>query len=144
MGKLSFTGSSELNDAFARVSNIPFDVTEEALTAMADVAMKEIRDTGNYMGVRDDDSAVHILDTLVSKRAKRTDDGGRKAITFNGTRRRGNTETRNAEIAFVNEYGKRGQPARPFIRTALEQNEERISAPGVKIVGDWIEENFKK
>ena len=65
-------------------------------------------------------------------------------ITFDGTRKRGNTITRNAEIAFVNEYGKRGQDARPFMKTALSQNEALISEPGVTIIGDWIEENFKK
>ena len=30
--------------------------------------------------------------------------------------------TRNAEIAFINEYGKRGVPARNFIRKANEQS----------------------
>ena len=96
------------------------------------------------MGVRDEDSDVHILDHITTKKAKQTDDGGYEKITFDGTRRRGKTTTRNAEIAFVNEYGKRGQDARPFMRTALYQNEELISDPGVKIIGDWIEENFKR
>ena len=144
MGNLTFTGSEELNAAFSRVQNIPFSVVEEALVAMADVAVQEIRDTGEAMGVRDENSPVHVLDHLVTKKARKTDDGGKKTITFSGTRRRGNTETREAEIAFVNEYGKRGQAARPFIRTAMTQNQELISAPGVKIVGDWVEENFKK
>jgi hypothetical protein len=107
-------------------------------------AVEEIRDTGLTMGVRDEDSDVHILDHIITKRAKKTDDGGRKRISFDGTRRRGNTDTRNGEIAFVNEYGKRGQPARPFMRTALEQNAELISEPGEKIIGDWIENEYKK
>lgn len=144
MGSLSVSGSDKLSDAFARIQDIPFSVTAEALDAMADVAVREIQDTGETMGVWDENSDVHILDHIVTKKAKKTDDGGRKKISFDGTRRRGNTETRNAEIAFVNEYGKRGQPARPFVRTALEQNGELISEPGEKIIGDWIENEYKK
>lgn len=141
---MTFTGSQELNDAFNRIRDIPFSVTEQALDAMAAVAAKEIKSTGEYMGVRDENSDVHILDNIVTKKAKKTDDGGREKITFDGTRKRGTTSTRNAEIAFVNEYGKRGQEARPFMKTALQQNEALISSPGEKIIGDWIEENYKK
>ena len=144
MGKIGVSGSDKLTEAFARIQDIPFSVTAEALDAMAAVAVEEIRDTGLTMGVRDDDSDVHILDHIITKRAKKTDDGGRKRISFDGTRRRGNTDTRNGEIAFINEYGKRGQPARPFMRTALEQNAELISEPGEKIIGDWIENEYKK
>ena len=141
---MTFTGTSELTDAFNRIHNIPWDVTEQALDSMAKVAAAEIKSTGEYMGIRDEDSDDHILDHITTKKAKKTDDGGREKITFDGTRKRGNTITRNAEIAFINEYGKRGQDARPFMKTALTQNEALISDPGVKIIGDWIEENFKK
>lgn len=144
MAGMTFTGTSELTDAFNRIHNIPWDVTEQALDSMAKVAAAEIKSTGEYMGIRDEDSDDHILDHITTKKAKKTDDGGREKITFDGTRKRGNTITRNAEIAFINEYGKRGQDARPFMKTALTQNEALISDPGVKIIGDWIEENFKK
>ena len=144
MGSLSVSGSDKLSDAFARIQDIPFSVTSEALDAMAEVAVREIRDTGETMGVRDDNSDDHILDHLITKKARKTDDGGRKKISYSGTRRRGNTDTRNAEIAFVNEYGKRGQPARPFMRTALSQHADLISEPAEKIVGDWIENEYKK
>ena len=144
MARIAVTGSDKINGAFQRIQEIPFSVTEQALDAMAGVAMREIIDTGMAMGVRDEESNVHILDDLVTKKAKKTNDGGRKTISFKGSRRRGNTETREAEIAFVNEYGKRGQPARPFMRTALEQNADLISEPGEKIVGDWVEKEYKK
>lgn len=47
----------------------------------------------------------------------------RAIVSFSGVNRRG---TRNAEVAFLNEYGKRGQPARPANRMALEDNEDAI------------------
>lgn len=144
MATLELLGFEDLNDAFKRISDIPAEITTAALDAMADVAADKIRASGEAMGVRDPESSVHILDKIVTRKAKLTTWGGSEDISFSGTRLRGKTRTRNAEIAFVNEYGKRGQPARPFIGKAMTQNEDQISAPAEKIVGDWIEKEFAK
>ena len=145
MATLELTGFDDLEDAFRRISEIPFDVTAEALDAMAAVAADAIRSTGESMGVRDPESDVHILDKIKkASKAKKTDSGGYLNISFSGSRRRGKTSTRNAEIAFVNEYGKRGQPARPFIGKAMTQYEKQITAPAEKVIGDWIEKEFNK
>ena len=145
MATLELKGFEDLEDAFRRISEIPFDVTAEALDKMAEVAAEKIRSTGETMGVRDPDSDVHILDKVKkASKARKTDSGGYLNITFTGTRRRGNTTTRNAEIAFLNEYGKKGQPARPFIGTAMSRNEDAITAQAEKVIGDWIENEFSK
>lgn len=144
MAKLELYGFEDLNAAFDRIADIPFEVTEDALDAMAEVAVDKIRSTGESMGVRDPESDVHILDKIKRLKAKETQEGGYENITFKGSRTRDNTKTRNAEIAFVNEYGKRTQPARPFIRQALSAHEDEIYAPGEKIVGDWIEDEWSK
>lgn len=144
MATLELLGFEGLDDAFRRIADIPDDVTTDALGAMAAVAAKKIRASGEAMGVRDPESDVHILDKIQPTKARLSDRGGYVDITFSGSRTRGRTRTRNAEIAFVNEYGKRGQPARPFIGTAMTQSEGQISAPGEKIVGDWIEKEFAK
>ena len=143
MAKLDIQGFDDLNDAFGRVSSIPFEITAKALSAMGEVAAGKIRQSGESMGVRDPESQVHILDKIKANKPKETKDGGYAEITFSGTRTRGRTRTRNAEIAFVNEYGKRSQPARPFIGKAMSQNEEAIVAPGADVLGDWIEKEFK-
>ena len=145
MASLELYGLDELNDAFRRISDIPASVTEEALDAMAEVAADKIRAKGDSMGIRDPESDVHILDKIKkASKAKKTDSGGYLNISFSGSRRRGKTTTRNAEIAFVNEYGKKGQPARPFIGTAMSRNEEAISDPAEKVIGDWIEDTFRR
>lgn len=144
MATLELTGFDDLEDAFRRISEIPFDVTAEALDAMAAVAADAIRSTGESMGVRDPDSDVHILDRIKPRKPKKTTEGGYEMISFTGTRRRGNTTTRNAEIAFVNEYGKKGQPARPFIGTAMNRNADRIQDQAEKVIGDWIENEFNQ
>ena len=142
MATLEIEGFTGLEDAFRRIADLPWSVTEEALGQMAAVAAAEIRSTGESMGVRDPESDVHILDKIKPAKAKKTETGGEQRITFSGTRTRHKTRTRNAEIAFINEYGKRGQKARPFIGTAMTQNEDKINAPAETVIGDWIESNF--
>ena len=144
MATLELTGFDDLADAFRRISEIPFEVTSDALDAMAAVAADQIRSTGESMGVRDPESDVHILDRIKPRKPKKTTEGGYEMISFTGTRRRGNTTTRNAEIAFVNEYGKKGQPARPFIGTAMNRNADRIQDQAEKVIGDWIENEFNQ
>lgn len=144
MATLELTGFDDLEDAFRRISEIPFDVTAEALDAMAAVAADAIRSTGESMGVRDPESDVHILDKIKPRKAKKTEYGGYEMISFTGTRTRGKTKTRNAEIAFVNEYGKRGQPARPFIGTAMNRGADQIQDQAEKVIGDWIQTNFNQ
>lgn len=142
MATVEVSGFAELDALFKRLGDVPFDVTSEALEAMAEEGENAVRATGTAMGVRDPESSVHILDKVTHTRPKQTDSGGVAYVTFSGSRTRGKTKTRNAEIAFVNEYGKAGQEARPFIRQAAEQYADRIAAPGERTVGDWWEKTF--
>lgn len=142
MASLELQGFESLEDAFRRISEIPFSVTSDALDGMAEVAAGKIRDQGERMGVRDPESDEHILDRIKTGKPKQTDSGGYETITFSGSRTRGKSRTRNAEIAFVNEYGKRGQAARPFVGLAMTQNEDAILQPAEKTIGDWIEKSF--
>jgi len=148
MAEVILTGFDELQDAFKAISAVPFSVTRRALDGMAEVAEEKIRATGESMGVRDPDPDVqeHILDKISHSRPKQTEDGGKAFITFLGSRLRGNTVTRNAAIAYINEYGapRRGIQARPFITTAMTRNDNEISAPAEEIIGGWIENTFSK
>lgn len=142
MATVEVSGFAELDALFKKLGDVPFDVTSEALEAMAEEGENAVRATGTAMGVHDPESSVHILDKVTHARPKQTDSGGVAYVTFSGSRTRGKTKTRNAEIAFVNEYGKEGQEARPFIRQAAEQYADRIAAPGERTVGDWWEKTF--
>lgn len=144
MATLEIEGFDELNEALRRIGTIPEAVTVKALDAMAQVAAAKIKASGESMGVRDPESSVHVLDVIKPTKAKKTPEGGYEDITFSGTRRRSGKRVRNAEIAFVNEYGTRNQRARPFIGQAMTQNEAAIAAPGAEIIGDWIEHEFSK
>ena len=144
MATLELQGFDGLEDAFRRISEIPFDVTAEALDAMAAVAADAIRSTGESMGVRDPESDEHILDKIKPRKPKQTEYGGYEMISFTGSRTRGKNRTRNAEIAFINEYGKKGQPARPFIGTAMNRSADRIQDQAENVIGDWIENEFNQ
>lgn len=139
-------GLDDMQAAFKAIGSIPLTVTKRAVSAMGAVAASSIKTEGEAMGVRDPESGEHILDHIsVSKPIKR-DDGVKAFVTFTGTRQRGNTKTRNAEIAYINEYGapRRGIPARPFISTGMARHEDEISAPADEIIGGWIEQTYSK
>lgn len=148
MAEVVLTGFDELQDAFRAIGAVPFSVTRRALEGMAELAEEKIRASGESMGIRDEanDSGEHILDRISHSRPMQTEDGGKAFITFTGSRTRGNTTTRNAAIAYINEYGapRRGIPARPFISTGMTKNDKEISAPAEEIIGGWIENTFAK
>lgn len=142
MARLEIQGMEDLQAAFDRISEIPASVTTKALTDMAAIAAAEIKLSGESMGVRDPESSVHILDTIKAGKPKIAPEGGYADITFSGTRTRGRKRVRNAEIAFVNEYGKRNQSARPFVGKAMNGNDEKIAAAGGEVLGDWLDQSF--
>lgn len=144
MARLELEGFEEFDKVFSPIAQIPDPVKAKALEAMAKVASPQIKRSGESMGVRDPDSQVHILDQLKLSKPKTDDSGGYLDINFSGTRTRGNTKTRNAEIAYVNEYGKRGQQARPFIGTAMTQFADKIAEAGADVLWDYIEREFEK
>lgn len=143
MAAFGFSGFEELNNAFKRTAHVPDDVKKKMLESMADVAAKAEKESGERKGVRDPDSDVHILDKIKVNKPKITDDGGSISITFSGSRKRGNTTTRNAEIAFINEFGKKGMPAKQFISSALKSKEKEIDEAGMKIYNEWFGKNFE-
>ena len=146
MAKLDLTGYDELLDAFARLSDVPETVINKALTAMEAVAADKIKASGDSMGVRDSDSNSndHILDKIKMNKPKKTDAGGYADVTFSGSRTRHGKQTRNAEIAFINEYGKRSQQARPFVGEAMERNADAIANAGLDVILEWTEKEFKR
>lgn len=144
MASLEFEGLDDLLNAFDRISDIPEDVQSNALNAMGQIAKDLIQKKGEDMRIRDDESTTHILDKLTLKKPKFSRDESHLDITFAGNRVRGKTKTRNATIAFVNEYGKRNQTARPFVGLAMTENADKITNAGADILLDWMEREFYK
>ena len=77
---------------------------------------------------------VYSTDKLMGK-------NGRCIFVYpQGSRRRGKKgkTTRNAEIAFIAEYGRRKQKARPFIRDANDACAEQTTQAAAKIYDSWL------
>ena len=145
MAKLELNGYQELLDAFARLGDVPGEILDKTLTAMEKVAADKIKASGESMGVRDNENnGVHVLDKIKVNKPKKTDSGGYADVTFSGSRTRSGKSTRNAEIAFVNEYGKRSQQARPFVGQAIEQNADAIANAGAEVLLEWTEKEFSR
>lgn len=126
MASLTTDGLERLMLDMQEISEIPLDVAEQMLEAGADVLVQGQREMAISMGVVE---SGQVAASIVKGKVKRTKDGYSISVYPRGSRRRGNKTTRNAEIAFVNEFGKRGQFPRPFIRTANEKyGDEAVDA----------------
>lgn len=144
MASLELTGFEDLATSLQRFANIPDEELEKMVVGMAEVGMPKIKAKGETMGVRDPLSDVHILDKLKIGKFKKTQTGGYVDVTFSGSRNRNGTRTRNAEIAFVNEYGKRSQRARPFVGLAMSENEDEITDAADAVFNDWADQVFSE
>lgn len=139
MADFTVSGLDDLVSAFKASADVPTPVKEKILRSMGEVAASAQAKSAVDMGVFDSKSSVHIAQHIKINKPKVTDSGGTLEITFEGKRKRGKKSTRNAEIAFINEFGKRGQPARPFIKTANEQNANKINQAGQNALNEWLD-----
>lgn len=117
MADFGVSGLDELILSLQEVAQLPEGIQDEMLNAQADVVLQAQREAA--ISIKDTGKTAQSLRKGKPKSRK----GVRSiSITFSGSRKRGKASTRNAEIAFVNEFGKRGVPARNFIRSANERS----------------------
>lgn len=134
--EFSVSGLDELMLSMKEIEEIPEDVVDEMLNAQADVLIEAQKAEGKTMGVH---RTGLTLSKIRKTKVKRTKGGGRAIYVYpHGSRKRGEKSTRNAEIAFVNEFGKRGQRARPFIHTANERSAEKTTKAAFVIYDRWL------
>lgn len=119
MAKFDTSNLAEFMVDMKDLANLPNSVIADMLDSEADVIMPAQKKMAQSMGVYD---TGQLANSITKGKVTTSSSGSSLSLTFSGSRKRGNTTTRNAEIAFVNEFGKHGQPARPFIQTANEQN----------------------
>lgn len=125
-------GIAQLAISLEEICETPRDVLDEMLNAEADVIARAQREKGRAYGVHR--TGVTLASIKKSKTYK-TKDGRSIFITPTGINADGN---RNAEVAFVNEYGKHGQAARPFIRDANEEKAEEAVNAAAEIYDKWM------
>ena len=138
MASFKVDGIQELSIALGKVENVPNNIISDMLQAMGEVAKKAIESSAKVKGVVDTGMTIA---SITLKKPKLTASGGEAKISFSGSRTRAKTTTSNAAIAFINEFGKKGQPARPFIKDAIDKEGAKIGDAGTEIFNKWLETN---
>lgn len=134
MGRFNVQGMDGLETMFANIAEIPYWVLEDMLDKQADVVVAAQRSTASSM-LEGPYNKKAVKAAIKKGKTKRRKDGLVKHVTFNGSQH----GSRLAEIAFINEYGKEGQSARPFVRTANEKCAPDAQIAAEKVFDDWIE-----
>lgn len=124
MAELTCYGLDDLMLSLKEIEEIPAEVQDEMLLAGAEVVAKAQREKVKAYGIYDGSSPRHVADAIKPGKVKLKKGQRVIYVSPTGSRRRGKTVTRNAEILFVNEYGKKRQKARPAVRDANEASAE--------------------
>lgn len=136
MAQFNVVGLDELGISFEALANTPDSVIDEMLNAGADVIEKGQKTVGERMGVHK--TGVTLDSIQKSKKIKVRAAGGRTIDVYpGGINADGN---RNAEVAFINEYGApgRGIPSRPFMRTANEEYADEMLQGEYAVYDDYL------
>jgi HK97 gp10 family phage protein len=120
MARVEFTGVGDMADIFDSLYNEIDEVAEDMLGAMGDVIALAQKRTASAM-LHGKYYRGAVVASIQKSRVKRGKKGGKVMfVEFVGTQHGEDLST----IAYINEYGKTNQPARPFIATANAQAEE--------------------
>lgn len=114
MAMLQIDGLDELLRDLLGAEKLPVD---EMLNAGADVAVAAQKSKADAM-LQGPYNKGAVMASIRKYGVVKTSSGGYIKIAFPGSQH-GNSIT---EIAYINEYGKTNQPARPFISTANEES----------------------
>ena len=126
-------GAKELANVLNKVAEIPPDAQEKMIDAMADIFAEGQEYTAATM-LQGPYYRGDVASAIKKNKLKRGKSGPYKDIVFKGMAH-GN---RIAEIAFVNEYGKKSQPARPFIKTANTISDRPSLEAGFSAYDKWL------
>lgn len=139
MASLNVTGLETEQDFFDRLAQLPDDVQTQILEAQGTLVLQAIRQKGQTYRVRNSGATLNSLKRGKIKRDKRGDMS--VYVRFEGRNARG---VRYAEIAFVNNYGTRRLPARPFVAEAVQAVEQAAVDAAAEIYNDWVDAQQQK
>lgn len=139
MPKFEVQGYGELSAALEDLAALSDELLDGMLNAEADVVDPAIKQKAKAYGVSD---TGEMIRSIRRGKTRRFRDGKALSIAPQGSRKRGNTVTRNAEIAFINEYGKgkekQIQPARPFMRDAVEGSADEAVQAAADVYDNYL------
>lgn len=146
MAKVEFKGIDEVELSFKELAALPDELIDEMLNARADVIVEAQRAEARKLGKeyrnkgQAKDYSTGLTARSIQKGKVKVKDGQRVLyITPVGSRKRGKTVTRNAEIAFLNEFGTKTIQARNFLRKANEQSADAATAAEFEVYSHYLE-----
>lgn len=137
MANLSTSGLEDIIGGFDAIAEIPDETVLEMLVAEAEVIApaQEVEARAMLAGTYSTGETAQSI--TYDKKLKKTADGRAIYVYPKGTRKHGN-KRRAAEVAFVNEFGKAGQPARPFIQTANEKAADAATDAATRVYDSFL------
>lgn len=132
MANLTVNGIAEFELSMAELAMLPDEVLDEMLFAEGEVIKAEQRRSGEKYGVKD---TGKTLDSIGFGKIRRTSSGKSMSVYPIG---RNAKKDLTAMVAFLNEYGRKGQRARPFIREANEQGADKAAAAAEKVFENYL------
>lgn len=124
--------------SLAELAALPESVQDAMLQAGAEVVARAQRQKVLTYGIYDPASTRHVADSIKPGKVKMRKGQRVIYVSPTGTRKRGGKTTRNAEILFVNEYGKKRQKARPAVRDANEACAAAMTQAQFEVYDQWL------
>lgn len=139
MASFRVDGLDELLRDFSAIAELPDTVAEDMLNAEADVLVEAQKATAGSMLAGPYSKGITAYG-LTKGKVQMSSGGKVLHITFKGTITDAHHKkpTRIAEIAFINEFGKEGQPSRPFIKTANEEKGEQAVQAAARVYDRFL------
>ena len=140
MAQLEVDGLNGLLEDLEALAGLPDSVADGILEAGADVIVQAQREE---IGRQWKGPYSEGISAGAVKKGKVKEGQAGRSITVSpqGSRKRGGKSVRNAEIAFINEYGApgRGIAARPAIAAANAKAEEAAVEAGERVFNAYLE-----
>lgn len=133
MFSVTTVGLEGLQRALRDLENIPLEVQKDMVDAMADVVVDAQVFTAGTM-LQGPYYKGAVARSVFKSKPRMRKSGPYVTISFKGMQH-GN---RLAEIAFVNEYGKKGQNARPFVKKANEISAKASDDAALEVYDKWL------
>ena len=133
MGNFITDGIDDFMLTMENIANTPDSVLNNMVQAGGKILEESTIGTGMSMGVY---RTGVTLDSVKLGKPKNISGGKEIYVTFEGTNADGN---RNAEVAFVNEFGKTRQAGRPFVAAAVNESADDCNEAAADIYYEWLE-----
>ena len=143
MGAISVEGFDRLSLSLEQLAAMPDAVVGEMLVAGAEVIkeahQKKLEQYVNSYKPKSERAKRTGQLAASLKVEKPNVQRGFVEIRPSGSRTRGNTTTRNEEIGYITEYGKAGEPARPWMREANAEAEDKAVDAAAKPFEQYLD-----